>query len=510
VALQGAGEGFIVAQGRFPDESLYAGEPVDLAEGLTVSVRTTEMIAPEGMVGMAADREVPADADWSVKGPTFKAALELILGSAKPRTLLKVAPAATTPVWRPDKKYDDMHYPDADYRLLALFRFWNVIHYFYPYQHLLDDDWDTILPRFIPIFEAAHDARDYELAVAELATYLRDGLTGVTGPELTKFFGEAPVPIQLRLVEKVPVVSRLLDEAIAKEAGVQIGDVVESVDGEPVEARMKRLGKYIPSSTPQWHQFVVVNRMLLGREGSAVKIGLRDGNHKLKEDAFTRTKKYSPMMPIGPASGAFRILPGNIGYVDFERLPTAQVDAMLEAFKGTRSMILDLRNFPLGSAWALAPRLNVKGARYGTLYYRPVLDGFLEVDHAHPEDNGRIAFYQILEKTDKWKYQGRTVTLIDERNIGSYEFYGLYFEAACDTTFIGSPTAGADGDMSNFVLPGGLSVWFPGHDVRHVDGRQTERIGLVPHIEVRPTIQGIRENRDEVLERAIKFLKEGK
>jgi C-terminal processing protease CtpA/Prc len=128
----------------------------------------------------------------------------------------------------------------------------------------------------------------------------------------------------------------------------------------------------------------------------------------------------------------------------------------------------------------------------------------------HPEDNGRIAFYESLEKTDKWIYQGRTVTLIDERTIGSYEFYGLYFEAACGTTFIGSPTAGADGDMTNFVLPGGLSVRFPGHDVRHVDGRQTQRIGLVPHVEVRPTIQGIRENRDGVLERAIKFLKEGK
>ena len=90
------------------------------------------------------------------------------------------------------------------------------------------------------------------------------------------------------------------------------------------------------------------------------------------------------------------------------------------------------------------------------------------------------------------------------------EHTGLYFEAAGGTIFIGSPTAGANGDVTNFTLPGGLSVRFTGQEVCHADGRQLQRIGLVPQIEVRPTIEGIRENKDEVLERAIKFLKEGK
>ena len=134
---------------------------------------------------------------WT-ESPRPSLARSRIAGPGK--CLPKAAPGAATHVWRPDKKYDDMHYPDVDYRLLALFRFWNVIHYFYPYQHLLDDDWDTILPRFIPKLEAARDAREYELAVAELATHVPDGHTGVTGPELTKFFGEAPAPIRLRLV----------------------------------------------------------------------------------------------------------------------------------------------------------------------------------------------------------------------------------------------------------------------------------------------------------------------
>jgi C-terminal processing protease CtpA/Prc len=56
------------------------------------------------------------------------------------------------------------------------------------------------------------------------------------------------------------------------------------------------------------------------------------------------------------------------------------------------------------------------------------------------------------------------------------------------------------------TVPGGLSVRFSGHDVRHADGRQLQRVGLTPDIEVAPTIQGVREGRDEVLERAIRWL----
>jgi C-terminal processing protease CtpA/Prc len=509
IALQRAGDGFIVAQGRFPEESLYNAKSVDLAEGVTASVRTLEMIAPEGMVAVAADKEVPANAEWGIKGLAFKAAVELIQSPARTRTLPKAAVAAT-PVWRPDKKYNDMHYPDTDYRLLALFRFWTVIHYFYPYKHLLDEDWDTILPRFIPKFEAANDALAYELAIAELAAHVTDAHTGVIGPELRKFFGEAGVPIELRLVEKVPVISYLFDETIAKEADIQVGDVLVTVDGEPVEKRMKKLGKYIASSTPEWHHVPILWLLLNGREGTAVKIGLRTGDNKMKEAALTRTKKYRQPMQKKLASNVFQVLPDNIGYVDLERLTTNQVDAMFEEFKNTSSIIFDLRNYPQGTAWEIAPRLNVKGSRNGALYYRQQLDSFLQVDDDHLQDNGRVSFYQPLPKTDKWKYKGKTVTLIDERAISQSEFSGLYFEAACGTTFIGSPTAGANGDVTNFTLPGGLYVRFSGNEVRHADGRQLQRIGLIPQIEVRPTIVGIRENKDEVLERAIKFLKEGK
>lgn len=51
---------------------------------------------------------------------------------------------------------------------------------------------------------------------------------------------------------------------------------------------------------------------------------------------------------------------------------------------------------------------------------------------------------------------------------------------------------------------------FTGHDVRHADGRQLQRVGLVPHVRVAPSRAGIRAGKDEVLERALEYLAAGR
>jgi C-terminal processing protease CtpA/Prc len=95
---------------------------------------------------------------------------------------------------------------------------------------------------------------------------------------------------------------------------------------------------------------------------------------------------------------------------------------------------------------------------------------------------------------------------VDERTASQAEHTGLFFEAANKTLIVGSPTVGANGDVTSVVLPGGLVAWFSGHDGRHADGRQLQRVGLQPDVFVRPTLAGVRAGRDEVLERAMAIL----
>jgi len=101
-------------------------------------------------------------------------------------------------------------------------------------------------------------------------------------------------------------------------------------------------------------------------------------------------------------------------------------------------------------------------------------------------------------------YSGKVVVLVDEVTLSQAEYTTMAFRASPRTVVVGSTTAGADGNVSQIMLPGGLRTMISGIGVFFPDKRPTQRIGIVPDIEVRPTIAGIRAGRDEVLEAALR------
>jgi len=73
-------------------------------------------------------------------------------------------------------------------------------------------------------------------------------------------------------------------------------------------------------------------------------------------------------------------------------------------------------------------------------------------------------------------------------------------------TIVGSTTAGTNGNgnVASFQVPGGFKIGFTGMRVTRHDGRTPFHLaGIVPDITVVPTLAGLREGRDEVLERAL-------
>ena len=68
------------------------------------------------------------------------------------------------------------------------------------------------------------------------------------------------------------------------------------------------------------------------------------------------------------------------------------------------------------------------------------------------------------------------------------------------------PGVGANGGVTRTILPGGIVVNFTGQSVRHADGSQLQRVGIVPDVEAHLTLRGVREGRDDVLECAVDYL----
>jgi len=409
---------------------------------------------------------------------------------------------------QPDRAYAASRYPSPEYRILAAYKVWAVFRYFFAYRDLMDEDWDDVFARFLPKFVDAKDAREYNLTVSEMVAQVADSHASVQSEELAEYFGKAPVGLRLRLIEKKPVITEILDDD-AKKAGVQVGDIVSKVDGESIVDRFNRESPYVSSSTPQWHGYRIVERILNGPEGSmaALSVGGQDG--RLREVSLKRSSSYAAALRNQRTGEVIKFLPGNIGYADLDRLNPDEVDSMFEKFRNAKAIVFDMRGYPHGTAWSIAPRLTDRKDVAAAIFTGPLS---LTPDLPNGEaltSSASYFFVQRLPATDKWKYNGKTVMLIDERTIGQAEHMGLFFAAANKTEFIGTPSAGADGDVTNFVVPGGITIYFSGRDVRYANGGKLQQLGLQPAVSVAPTIKGIRGGRDEVLERALEYVTNG-
>ena len=417
--------------------------------------------------------------------------------------------AAPLPVTPPSAGYPPGKFPALGYRLLAGAKIWSIIHYFHAYKDLMPTNWDTSLRTAIGELAAARDSMQYALAIAHFYRTIQDGHGFISGSALPAYAGNGGVLIDIQFIENKPVITRVYTDSVAAK-GVRVGDVVTAVNGEKIDARIARMSAIQPASNDWTRLYYVRNRLLRSPVGTPIRIGLLGADGREKTISLI-SQPASQLQPPPDTSVTFRLLPGKIGYVDMGRLETKDVDRMFETFRDTKAIIFDTRNYPQGTAWAIAPRLTEQKNVVAAQFFRYAPN---EPDIANGESNGSSQKYSFAQRLPpgegKWVYKGKTVMLVDERTQSQAEHTGLFFEAANGTEFIGSPTAGANGDVTDFTIPGGISLSFSGHDVRHADGRPLQQVGLQPKIRIRPTIKGIRAGRDEVLERAVRYLTLGK
>ena len=500
LALRGSPRTFLVSQGALDESSAVQVRRVPLPGSHHAVVRASELAFPPGAPGLRADATVPAGADERDSGPAFQSALRLLrTGAARGPARASVRSAAL-PSGGPDDAYEAMAYPTEPYRLLAVIRFWNVMRFFHPDPKALGD-WDAVLPTFLARAREAKDAAGYTRVLYALAARVKDGHIFVAeGGVPLRSLAEASAPLVLHAVEGRFLVTEVPVPEAARAAGVAVGDEVLAVDGEPVAARAARLGELLGASHDAARRERVASLLLAGADGKPVELMLQGTDGRMKEARLPRSRDFLPFFRPPPEQPTpWKTLEGGVGYADLRLLRAEGVDAMLEALKDTRALVLDLRGYPRGSAWALAPRLNTRGATTSALIARPLLSAGEAREVRHPEP---------LPTTQAPPYRGRVVVLVDERTMSQGEYTAMMIRAASGATLVGSPTAGAVGDTTNVCLPGGVCVLFTGQRFELPDGGAVQGVGLRPEVEVRPTTQGVRAGRDEVLERALALLRE--
>jgi C-terminal processing protease CtpA/Prc len=380
-----------------------------------------------------------------------------------------------------DNPYEPVTYPNEAMRMLAVARIYNVIRYFSPYRALMHDDWDAAALAVIDDERAAGDARAYVLGLMKFYAHLHDSHGFVYSPTIRKELGYGP-PFDARYLHRQAVVSEVYESGAAIQ-GVRLGDVIDAVDGVAVRQAMDRQEAYLSSSTPQSADARALASahepsIFAGAQGTALTIRFHHpGERRSLTATFTRDDFPQPKSPAPPKCF---ILPANVGYVDFDRLEASEVDAMFDALKNTRAIVFDNRG-------------------YTPLVLGPIDQSFAEIDFLPVYQE----FYQMLDTASGSRYLKPTVTLIDERAISQSEHSALFFRETGHTRFVGTPTQGANGDVTSMVAPCAVRLSFSGQGVRHADGSQLQRVGIIPDVWVEPTAFDIAARNDVVLQRGL-------
>lgn len=408
------------------------------------------------------------------------------------------------PYFKNEAPYAQFKYPDAGYRLLSLYRYWNIVEYFYPYKNTLKENWDTTLKALIPQFVTAKDEMAYKLAVANMVAKIQDShvvLSIWTEPLMYEFQGKLKLAANVVFVGNKAVVSKSLADVSGDTKELLKGDEIVSINQKSIEAILKeRLPYTAASNYPTQLSRIATN--LLRTNDTVLNLKIKRSGIE-KEISVKALPWAKAIVKENENEPSFKMLSSDIAYIHPGKLAVKGLDSIMKTALKSKAIIIDMRTYPKETMFttAIANYLFGKASDFCKMTKGSVTTPgkFSYLSDSYMEN------LKIGKDTTDY-YKGKLIVLANESTQSFAEMTLMAFKARPNTTIIGSQTAGADGNVTPpIILPGNIRTVFTGIGMYHLDGSETQRIGIVPDIEVKPTILGIKNGQDEVLESAIGF-----
>lgn len=375
---------------------------------------------------------------------------------------------------------------DRATRIAGIIIAWNILEHFYPYFDVVTTDWPKALKAGLRS-AAVGSAKDYLVTLRLLMAALKDGHAGVTPSE-----GGVGAPVAWDWIEDRLVITYVPD---AQGQQVAAGDTVLSIDGKPVAKALAEAEALRSGATPQWIRYRALAELSLGPPDRPLVLEIEPLRDPSSRHAVTLNRSASGKSVADPRPEKIAELKPGIYYVDLTRINDSEWAAALPKLESSSGIIFDLRGYPsLGPDWLNHLSLT---AMTSAQWHIPVVT---------QPDRNNMAF----ERGGEWNLQPAKPYLKAKRAVLTNGSAISYAESVMGIVehyklaeIAGSTTAGTNGNVNQFRIPGGYTLWWTGMKVLKHDGSQHHGIGIKPTIPVTRTRAGVAAGRDEVLERGI-------
>ncbi len=382
---------------------------------------------------------------------------------------------------------------DRSTRLADVALAWNVFQHFYPYFDAVKTDWPLALKNALTAAATDSDEKAFLNTLRHMVAQLHDGHGGVYHPSDK---ATSALPVIFGWVEGRLVITQVAPQGASE---LQPGDVVLKIDGKDAAPALAEAENLISGATPQWRRYISLRMLRMGAKDSELKLDVqpRTGNPRtvmLRRDSESVTLRETRPPQVS------EIKPG-IFYLDLDRMKDEDFKAILPKLEQARGIVFDLRGYPKVSPMVLSHLIDkqVESARWQV----PIITA--------PDRTGAPAF----DERGRWTLQpiaprlkAKIAFISDGRAISYAESYMGIIEAYKLAEIVGEPTAGTNGNVIPFVLPGNYTLAWTGMKVLKHDGSKHHGVGIQPTIPVSRTILGVSQGRDEQLEKAITIVSE--
>ena len=200
-----------------------------------------------------------------------------------------------------------------------------------------------------------------------------------------------------------------------------------------------------------------------------------------------------------PTRPAIDILDDGVIVVDLTRVDWAELKRERRKLARAPGVVIDLRGYPTDAGSRILEHMITEPESR---------DWMFVAQQVTPDQQGPIEWEGY-----SWDLEPRrphidnTVWITDSSAISYAESVMGHVADLGIGPIIGRPTAGANGNINPYRLPGGYMISWTGMKVLNRDGSQHHVIGVLPTHPMEPTIEGLREGRDELLEAALKLVR---
>lgn len=379
---------------------------------------------------------------------------------------------------------------DRGTRFGAVIIAWNVFQHFYPYFDVVGTDWRAELPRALGAAATDAGPAEFHNTLRRMVAALKDGHGNVMAP------APAPIlapPVTMDWIEGNFIITRVQP---GNSRRVRPGDRVLKIDGKPIEQAAAELRALTSGATDQWIGYRLANQLATcNRETRKMTLEIEPFAHpgRSRTVEFTcappRYKNMEPYTETRPET--VTELEPRIVYIDLDRLTEPEWKGLLPRLRKAKGIIFDVRGYPgepglralshLTHTTIRSARWNVPSAVMPDRLDTSYIESGWEVRPRKPYLRAKRVFL-----TD-----GRAISYA-ETVLGIVEHYKF-------GEIVGGPTAGTNGNINPFKLPGGYTVTWTGMKVLKHDGSQHHGIGILPTVPTARTRKGVAEGKDEIL-----------